>query len=52
MRKKEKIMRVSPKHPIRAWCDGRVIVFKNKQDQPICSECFNNYKKIIIRSDR
>ena len=52
MHKKEKIIRVSPKYPIRVWCDGKVVIFKNEQNQPICSECFNDYRKITIRSDR
>lgn len=53
MRKKEKIMRVPPEHPMKIWCDGKVIIFMNERtNRPICGECFCNYRKIIIRSDR
>ncbi len=54
MRKKEKIMRITPRpYAIKVWCDGKVIVFMNEQtNRPICGECFCNYRKITMRSDR
>lgn len=51
MRKRDQIVEVLPGASFKIWCDGQMVVFKDNEDKPFASRCFNKgCKKVTIRA--